>query len=123
MGVIFGDTPQLSGHIDADVVRGLRHPQHGKPCDTGLKKALRWIGNRTLSLPDAIDEATDIFDPEDVKWAKIALGLHCTGYGTGYGYGFGYGYGYGYGDGYTDGYGYGDGYGHGDGYGYGDGYG
>ena len=117
MGVIFGDTPQLSGHIDADVVRGLRHPQHGKPCDTGLKKALRWIGNRTLSLPDAIDEATDIFDPEDVKWAKIALGLHGFGDGDGSGYGFGDGSGYGYGFGFGYGYGYGDGDGSGTGYG------
>jgi hypothetical protein len=107
--------------ITADVIRNLTAPDGSKPCGEGLRAGLKWIGNRALSLPEAVREARESARVREyVAWAMAALGY---GDGDGYGYGDGDGSGYGYGSGYGSVSGYGDGYGYGDGDGYGSGYG
>ena len=88
--------------INAETIRALRIGDD-EPCEEGLKAGLLWIGNRSLSLEEAINEArTKRSLKPFVGWALTALG-----YGDGSGDGSGDGYGYGSGDG--SGYGSGDG--------------
>ena len=87
--------------ISAATIRRLVAPDGSKPCAEGLRAGLRWIGTRTLSLTDAINEARDNALVSDyVDWA-----LRAIDYGDGSGDGSGYGSGYGDGSGYGSGYG------------------
>jgi len=114
-------------YVDRDFVLGLRARDGSPPCPDGLRVALRWIGDRRLTLEAALAEASAAIDSEHLAWALLALGV--PGYGSGGGHGYGDGYGYGDGDGSGDGssdgsgYGSGDGYSSNDGSGYGLGYG
>jgi hypothetical protein len=72
--------------ITADTIRNLRNGSEG-PCSEGLKAGLRWIGDRSLRLDEAIEEARRKRGVREyVGWALAALG-----YGSGDGYGSGYG--------------------------------
>ena len=93
--------------INAATIRALRAPDGGAPCEDGLSAAIRWIGQRDLSLDDAEREARSKPSVQAyVEWGMAAIG---DGDGYGYGYGDGYGDGSGSGDGSGDGYGDGDG--------------
>ena len=86
--------------VTAELIRSLRSPDGGAPCKEGLTAALRWIGDRSLALDEALEElrrgrhAARAY----VGWALVALG-YGYGSGSGYGYGSGDGYGSGSGDG------------------------
>jgi hypothetical protein len=119
--ILLGDPPIET--ITADVIRNLRACDGSSPCSEGLQAGLRWIGNRTLSLPDAIRLARKSATVREyIEWALTALGYGSgDGSGSGYGSGCGDGSGSGYGDGSGSGYGDGSGSGSGDGDGSGDG--
>jgi hypothetical protein len=89
--VLLGDPPVET--ITADVIRNLTGADGSKPCGEGVRAGLKWIGNRALSLPEAVREARESARVREyVAWALAALGY---GSGSGSGYGSGYGYGYG----------------------------
>ena len=74
--------------INAETIRALRIGDD-EPCEEGLRAGLLWIGNRSLSLEEAINEArTKRSLKPFVGWALTALGSG-SGYGSGYGYGSG----------------------------------
>ena len=99
--VLIGDLPPSPpATVTADTLRGLRSPSGEPACSSQLRRALDWIGDRTVSLDDALDWAASA--GLDVGWVKSAMDLHGHGYGHGYGHGDGHGdgYGHGYGHGY-----------------------
>jgi hypothetical protein len=115
--ILLGSVTVPPDTVDVGVVMSLRGA-----CIDGLTNAVEWIGNRSISLHDAVEDAAD--DGLEVGFAMSVLGIHTYGDGDGDVDGDGDGDGYGYGDGDGNGYGYGDGngYGHGYGNGYGQGY-
>lgn len=127
--VLFGAVPEVPPVLSAEVLRGLRAPDGSSPCQDGIDRALRWIGDREIPIEQALEEAESVLTPGDLEWGLRAFWISGNGYGDGYGdaydsdSGDGWGYGSGYGDGssYGDGYGNGHGYGYGSVYGYGDG--
>ena len=70
--------------ITADVIRGMRVNGEA-PCSDQLRQAITWIGDRTLPLDTALEEA--VSEGFDTRWALAALGRSGDGDGSGYGYG------------------------------------